>query len=193
MHVYVRVFKIFVAQPKAFGVGADIAYRRAGALLHNVAQLARKEYIPLTLHCGNFDCKRSSAHRRPGKPRSRAHQIALGHFVAALVPRRPEIFGNDFLRNVFVKFFAVRLFYGYFTAHGVELPFKRPYARLARVAVANSVYGFIGKHRFALFKPVGFALFGYEIALGYFPLLLLRIARKLDNFHSVEQRFGYGG
>ena len=191
MDVYVGVFERLVGDAVFAAVGADVAYGGAGALLHDVAELAGELDLALAVHGRDFDGERGAAHRSPGKPRCGAHLVAVFGLVAS-VARGTEQGVQPLRRYLAPGLFALRHLYRRLAAHRVDVALQRADSRLARVALDERAQCAVGEGNVALFKPVGVKALGHEIALGYLQLFLFCIAADLDEFHPVEQRRGNG-
>ena len=72
------------------------------------------------------------------------------------------------------------------------LAFKRTYAGFARIRPDDLTQRFVADAELVCAQPVLLALLRQKVALRYLKLLLIGVACKLYDLHTVEQRSGYG-
>src|SRR5438067_1007936 len=74
--------------------------------------------------------------------------------------------------------------------HGADFALEVAHAGLACVVADDGAQGLVGNGGFLGTQPVGLELPFNQVALGDLELLLLGVARELDDLHAVAQRPG---
>src|SRR4051794_14353770 len=172
-------------------VAANVRERCLRRLLHHVAELAGDRQLALARHRGRLDKEHVAADRRPREAGRdpRLLRAALGVGVEA---RAAEQLAGAVRPDAHPPRLAVALrdLPRDLPAYRADLALERAHARLARVVRDDHPQRAVGDRKPRLLQPVALDLAGHEVALGDLELLLLGVARELDDLHAVAQRPG---
>ena len=178
--------------PQLVGVGASVAQGRLGRLLHHLPQLPGQDQLPLALHEAHLDGDDVAASLRHRHPRGHADLVLLlGGAVDEL--GRPQILGRRSHGDVPGRALALGRDPGHLAADVGNLPLQVPHPRLVSVLADDVAQGRVGEAEGVLLQPMLIHLAGDEEPLGDLELLLLNVARELDDLHAVPQGGRDGG
>ncbi len=189
VHVHVALGEGLLADVEAGRVAAGVGPRRAGRLLHHVAELAGEHQLALALHHAGLDEHDVAAHRRVVHAGGDADRVlgagALGVHLGAAQQAvhhlrrdagRFHFLGRDLPRDLAGQLADLTLELADAGLAGV------PGDHLAQRAVAD--LDLLGREALLL------ELARDEVVAGDVELLPLGVARKLHRLHPVQQRAG---
>ena len=166
---------------------ADVAQRRLGAFLHDVAQLAREGEQALAGHLEGFDEQHIAADRGPGQTRHHAHAGSLQALVLKELHGAQQLVEALVVQDEFLLQALLRHAAGHLAAHGADLALQLAQAGLPRVARDDRLQGLLWNGQLLSGDAVLLQLLGNQVLLGDAHLLFQRVAVEVDDFHAVPE------
>ena len=171
-------------QAEGIGAAADVGERGLRRLLHDVAELARQDELALALKHGDFSRQDRTADFGPGHARRDADLRLL------LRLRLQELHAAEEVRQVAARHADRRLFALDDLARGLaadlaDEALELAHARLARVVLDDVLQHACAEADVLAGEAVLFTLTADEVALCDLELLVLGVARELDDLHAV--------
>ena len=187
MDVDVVLLVEVLRQAEGIGAAADVGERGLRRLLHDVAELARQDELALALEHGDFSRQDRTADFGPGHARRDADLRLL------LRLRLQELHAAEEVRQVAARHADGRLFALDDLARGLaadlaDEALELAHARLARVVLDDVLQHACAEADVLAGEAVLLTLTADEVALCDLELLVLGVARELDDLHAVAQR-----
>ena len=164
---------------------ADVAQRCLGALLHDIAQLAREDQQALPRHPQGLDEQHVAAHGGPGQARDHADAWSLEALVLQELHGAQQLVEGLVVEGELLLEGALGHAAGHLAADGAELPLQLAHAGLAGVARDDGLERLLGDGHVLLGDAVLLELLGDQVLLGDAQLLLQRVAVEVDDLHAV--------
>ena len=169
------------------GYGSQITDSCLRRLLHNVAELACQQKIPLAGHQVDLDLQRHTADRSPGEP---AHDTDLVRIVGRI---HSVLFGAEKISEILpghlhTLFLLLQDHSGSLPADMSDLPLELAHTGLTRILHDHIADRFIGNEQLILPDSVRLLLLGNQMFFGDVMLFIFGIGSDLDHLHTVQER-----
>src|SRR5215218_783387 len=187
-HVQVDVVGLEEVLGQPAGVRAHVRERGLRGLLHDLAELAGDRELAGAGHRARLDEQHVAADGRPGQAGgdpglARAALDVGGEARAAEQLAHLRACGRDLLLEAALRNLARDL-----AADRADLALEPAHAGLARVQADDRLQPGLGERDLRALEPVALDLARHQVARGDLELLLLGVARELDDLHPVAQR-----
>src|SRR5829696_1888983 len=187
-HVEVDVVGLEVVLGQSLRVRAHVGQRRLRGLLHDVTELARDREPPRAGHRARLDEQHVAADRRPRQARGHAGLGGAPLDVGREARPAEQLAHLGAGRGHLALVGPLRDRSRDLAADRADLALESAHAGLAGVLLDDRLQAGVGERDLRALEAVALDLPRDEVALGDLELLLLRVARELDDLHAVAER-----
>ncbi len=192
MDVDIKIFVQILGHAQLINFPFNIAEGGLSRFLHDLTQLTSEGEIAFPVDFGNFEGQEFSTEFRPCHAHSNAHFIFFVDFLTPIA-RNPQVFFQVFRGySLLISFPFIDHLLNHLAADRRDLPLYISYPGLSCILTDKLHERPVCYPEIILSKTMSFQLLGQEKLFSDLKFFILRVTRKADDFHPIDERSGNG-